>query len=213
MVLYCSKKLLTSLRGITSKHNGDYYCFNCFHSFRTKSKLQSHKKVCENKDFCNVVMPSEDTKILELNQYHISDKAILIIYANLESLIVNIDGCKNNAEKSTMKKVSEHIPKGFSMSTISSVKGIENKHDVCRGKDSIKNFCESLREHAMKIITLKRKKMKLLTDQQQELYENAKTCYICKEKFENKNTEDEKCCKVRDHCHYKGEYRGAAHLI
>ena len=55
--------------------------------------------------------------------------------------------------------------------------------------------------------------MKLLTDQQQELYENAKTCYICKEKFENKNTEDKKCCKVRDHCHYTGEYRDAAHIL
>ena len=30
----------------------------------TENKRKSHKKVCENKDFCNVVMPSEDTKIL-----------------------------------------------------------------------------------------------------------------------------------------------------
>ena len=34
-----------------------------------KNKLESHKKVCENKNFCNVIMPSEDTKILEFNQY------------------------------------------------------------------------------------------------------------------------------------------------
>ena len=25
----------------------------------------SHKKVCENKDFCNIIMLSEDTKVLE----------------------------------------------------------------------------------------------------------------------------------------------------
>ena len=48
------------------------------------------------------------------------------------------------------------------------------------------NFCEFLRENAMKLINFKKKKMELLTKEQQESYENAKTCYICKEKFENK---------------------------
>ena len=35
--------------------------------FQNKNKLESHKKVCENKDFCNVILPSEDTNVLELN--------------------------------------------------------------------------------------------------------------------------------------------------
>ena len=47
-------------------------------------------------------------------------------------------------------------------------------------------FCELLREYAMEIINFKKKKMKLLTKDQQELYANIKICYICKEKFENK---------------------------
>ena len=75
-------------------------------------------------------------------------------------------------------KVSEPIPSGFSISTISSFKDIENKHDVYKGKDCMKNFCESLREDAMKIMP-KRKNMKLLTNEQQESYENAKILYIC----------------------------------
>ena len=44
------------------------------------------------------------------------------------------------------------------MSTISSLKSIENKHDVSRGKDCMKNPFESLREHAMNIINFKKKK-------------------------------------------------------
>ena len=55
--------------------------------------------------------------------------------------------------------------------------------------------------------------MKLLTKEQQESYGNAKICYICKEKFENKYLRDIKYCQVRDHCHYKGKYGGAAHSI
>ena len=55
--------------------------------------------------------------------------------------------------------------------------------------------------------------MKLLTKQQQESYENAKIYYICKEKFKNKSLRDKKFCKVRDNCHFTGEYRGTAHSI
>ena len=55
--------------------------------------------------------------------------------------------------------------------------------------------------------------MELLTKEQQESYENAKICYICKEKVENKYLKHKKYLKVRDHCHYTGEYRGAAHSI
>ena len=41
------KKLSALLRGITSKHYGDFYFLNSLHSFRTKKKLE----VCENKGF------------------------------------------------------------------------------------------------------------------------------------------------------------------
>ena len=43
------------------------------------------------------------------------------------------------------------------MSKISLLKSTENKYDVYRGKDCMKKFCESLREHAMKIISFKKK--------------------------------------------------------
>ena len=53
----------------------------------TVRKCESHRKVCENKDFCNVVMPSEETKLLRFNQYQKSDKVPAVIYADLECLI------------------------------------------------------------------------------------------------------------------------------
>ena len=99
------------------------------------------------------------------------------------------------------------------MSTIFSFKSIENKHDLYPGKYCMKRFCESIKEHAMKIINFKKKKMKLLTKEQQESYENAKICYICREKFENKYLGDKKYRIATDHFHYTGEYRGAAHSI
>ena len=37
-------------------------------------------------------------------------------------------------------------------------RSIENKHDIYGGKDCMKRFCDSLREHPMKIINFKKKK-------------------------------------------------------
>ena len=48
-------------------------------------------------------MPSEDTKILEFNQYKKPDKAV-IIYADLECLIEQIDGWTNNPENLSKQK-------------------------------------------------------------------------------------------------------------
>ena len=62
------KKLLSLLRGIISKYHGGFYCLNCLQSFATAKKLESHQNACANKDFCNVVMPSKDAKILQFNQ-------------------------------------------------------------------------------------------------------------------------------------------------
>ena len=59
------KKLFVLLGGITSKHEGDFYCLNCFHSYSTKNKTMKHKNVCENHDYCYVEIPQEDNKILK----------------------------------------------------------------------------------------------------------------------------------------------------
>ena len=64
----------------------------------------------------------------------------------------NSYGCKNNPENLLTTKDCKHIASGFSMSTISSFKNIENNNDAYRGKDCMKKFCRALREQAMEII-------------------------------------------------------------
>ena len=143
------KKNISFIIKIVSKH---FYCLNCLHSFRAKDKLESPKKLCENKDFFNIVMISKETKTLKFNWYQISDKAPFIIYADFECLIEKIDGCKNNSENLSATKTGEHIAPGPSFSTILSFKIIENKHNVYRGKDWVQTFCKPFREHAIEII-------------------------------------------------------------
>ena len=63
---------------------------------------------------------------------------------DIECLLEKIDGCKPNPENSSTTKLTEHIQLGFSFH--SSFKSIDYNHDVYRGKDCMKMFCESLRE-------------------------------------------------------------------
>ena len=103
------------------------------------------KKACENKHCYNLSIPSEDTKILKFNQNQKSDKAPFIIYVDLECILEQINGCKNNPQNLSATKVNKHIPSGFSMSTISSFRIIGNREEITEKISHILQFIDSAR--------------------------------------------------------------------
>ena len=196
------KRLSGLLRGVTGNNNGDFYCLNCFHSYRTENKLEKHKKICENHDYCHVEMPNEDNKIIKYNQGEKSLRSPFIIYADLECLLEKISTCYNNFEESSTTEINKHTLSGYLLFTHCS---FDN-----RGDDCMEKFCKDLREQATKIINYDKKKMIPLTKKEEKNHNKHEVCYICKKEF---NTDDKKHYKVKDHCHYTGKYRGAAHNI
>ena len=190
--------------------NEDFYCLNCFHSYKTKNKLDAHKKVCENHEYCHIEMPNKDNNKIRYNQGEKSIKLPFIIYADFEYLLEKIGTCYNNPEESPTTKINHHTPLGYSIFTHCSFDKSKNKLNYYRGEDCIKRFCKDLKEHTKKIINCEKKDMIPLTIEEKEDYNNQKVCYICKKEF---ITSDNKHYKVRDHCHYTGKYRGAAHNI
>ena len=64
----------------------------------------------------------------------------------------------------------------------------------------------------MKIINFKKKKVKLLTNEQQKPYENVNICHICKEKFKDKHAKDKKHCKVLESIVIKHENIEVLHI-
>ena len=104
---YLAVKIISRLlRGISSNHNSDYYCLNCFHSYRTENKLNVHKKVCENHEYCNIEMPSPKNNIIKYNQGDKSLELLFIIYADLECLLKKIDTRYNNPDLSSATKIN-----------------------------------------------------------------------------------------------------------
>ena len=96
---YLAVKCLSALfRGIISKHDGDFYCLNCFHSYNTKKKLKKHERVCYDHGYCYAEMPNEDNKILKYNHE-------------------KMYSCQNNPKKSCAEKKIRHAPFGYSLFT------------------------------------------------------------------------------------------------
>ena len=98
------------------------------------------------------------------------------------------------------------------MSTVWGCDHIEDKHTLYNGKDCMKKFCESLREHAKSIIDFKKKKL-LLTRKELKSFIDVDVCYICGIRFLKYLSKNINYQKARDHCHYEGKYRGTAHSI
>ena len=72
------KQLSALLRGMTSKHHGHLYRLNCLHCFPSEKNLNHIKNLFESKEFCSMIMPIEDPKFYEFNQYQKSDKHHLL---------------------------------------------------------------------------------------------------------------------------------------
>ena len=148
-------------------------------------------------------MPSPNNNLIKYNQGDKSLKLPFIIYADLECILKKIDTCQNNPDLSSTTKINQHIPSGYSIYTSCSFDKSNNKLSYYRGEDCMRRFCKDLKDHAIKIIDCKKKDMIPLTKEEEDNYNKENICHICKKELNND--------KVRDHCHFTGKYRGAAH--
>ena len=133
-------------------------------------------------------------------------KVPFIICTDLECLLENISICHNDPEKSSATKINKHTSSSYSMFTHCSFDATKiSEPDFYRGEDCIEKFCKALKKHAERIVYWGKKEMIPLTDEENKSYENPKLCYIYKKRFTKYSK------KVRDYCHFTGNFRGATH--
>ena len=174
------KNLSGLLRGITSNHKKDFYCLNCFHSYSKENKLEAHKKICENHDYCHIEMPTKNINTIKYNHGEKSMKLPFVIYTDLECLLEKMSTCIHNPNKLSTTEINKHTLSGYSIFTHCSFDESKNKLNYYRKDDCMNKFCKDLREHATKIINYEKKKMIPLTTKEKIYHNKQKICYICK---------------------------------
>ena len=170
----------------------------------------------DNNDCCNVEMPKEFNKTLKYNHGEKWLKTTFVIYANLECLLIKQQSCQNNPNESYTERKAMREPFGYSLDLVISFNSIQKKHSFYRRKDCIKRFYSDLKELGTKIIYYEQKEMIPLTDNENKFYEEQEKCHICQKEFcydKNDKKKFKIYQKVRDHWHYTGKFRGAAHSI
>ena len=132
------------------------------------------------------------------------------IQLDFECLLISQDVCLNNPNNPNTTNISQHIPSGYSISTLRNHNESSNVK-YYRGKDCVQKLCDDLRDIACEIFEDEEAKKLSLSSSQEKQHGNAEKCFICNKFFNN--NEDSKYYKSYKkeiyHCFYTGKYAGA----
>ena len=190
-----------------SKHDGKkYFCKRCLNPFNSQKALDKHEEYCGNHEAVKINMPEKGT-MLKFKNYHRG--VPFVIYADFESCIKSIHTCDLNPKSSYTKQYQKHEPISFYyyIKCFDSKVYLPIKERSYMGKNAEQVFLKYLEEDIKMIANIPRKKM-IFGKEEEERYNEETKFWICKEEFDDKDKDKE---KVKDHCHYTGRYRGAAH--
>ena len=81
-----SKSFSRLMNGYSSKHNGDFYCYHCLSSYRTDNAFKKHELPCKDHDYCEIILPDDEDKILKHEKGTKSLKCPYTVYLDLECI-------------------------------------------------------------------------------------------------------------------------------
>ena len=190
-----------------SKNGTIFICKKCFTHFTKEELLQKHIKYCSNNETVCVKMPPTNT-LLGFKNNHKQLPIPFEVYADFECFTKPMNTCSPNPKESYNYNYQKHEPSGFCFYIKGIVDTVFSPIVYTKNEDSddvARIFVDKLAKVTNKIYNdFYRRPIPLrLTKAEQKSFNEAETCHICKEEL--------LADKVRDHCHFTGKYRGAAH--
>ena len=182
-------------------------CKRCFSHFTTEELLEKHIVYCYKNKESFVKMPKQGS-YLHFKSYYKQLPIPFCVYADFECITKTMSSCCPNPEGSYNYNYQKHEPSGFCFYA----KGISGKRikpimftKTSEDQDVAKIFVEKLTELTKGIYNdfYRNSKKLVMSLANQKDFINAVNCHICGHKLGKD--------RVRDHCHFTGEYRGAAH--
>ena len=192
-----------------------HICKKCLSHYTKEDLREKHLFYCEN-ETAAVIMPRKNT-FLNFKNHFKKLPIPFVIYADFECFTNPINSCQPNPNKSYTQGYQKHEPSGYAL-YLKGLDGINVNYNPIvytkktEDEDISKKFIKHVRKLTHKIYRryYSNPKPLKLTPQEQKDFQSAKVCHICEQDL-NIDKETGQILKVRDHCHFTGEYRGAAH--
>ena len=195
----------------TKNKNKKYFCKCCLQFFSSEEVL------IERKENCLIINGKQNVKLgkgsISFKNYSKKLPVPFKIYADFECILSATlskrvkSSDKNNG--SYTEKYQVHVPCSFAYKVVC----VDNKFSkdvvLYRGKIAAYKFIEATPKeykYCRKVIKKHFNKNLIMTTEEEEKFQLGNSCWICNKLFD---VGDE---KVRDHCHIRGKYRGAAHF-
>ena len=151
-----------------------------------------------------MILPDHENNILKFKNYQYKEKVPFVVYADIECLLEPVVDSHMNTSIH-----QKHVPTSVAYNVLCSFDNSLSKIKLYRDKDCIEWFINELKCLAEKVNEYLKNivPMEPLTNQQKQEFKFAKICHICENPFKIDDI------KHRDHCHFTGKYRGAAHQV
>jgi len=190
----------------TSKHHGEIViCRRCLNHFPNEKALRKHEESYQNHDAIKIVLP-EKGSIVELKNHKHSMRVPIVVYADCESFTKPIDSCQPDSDRSFTKAYQKNEPSGFCFH----VKCLDKYSEPIlftktREEENVADIFVDMLEKEIDRVWSSEVKEMIFSEDDWAKFEKARECWICQKPFEGSDD------KVRDHCHFSGQFRGAAH--
>ena len=161
-----------------------------------------HKKDCLSINGVQSVKVEEG--IIKFENYFKQLPVPFKIYADFECNLKNVE----IYEGSYTKKYHDHIPCSYAYKVVCINDRFSKPIVVYRGGNAAYEFIKAFLEeykYYKKIIKKHFNKNLIMNEEEEYLFQQSNSCWICGRLIDN----DDK--KVGDHCHVTGKFRGAAH--
>jgi len=179
-----------------------YTCMNCLNYFTTKDYLLKHQARCQTHKVQTIEMPDSGSRC-EFTRIDAVQKAPLIGAFDFETKM--IEGGETTNQSTT---VSTHRVVSYSLVIITSENEIIFERNEQSENNCLDLFLEALADaEALIDKILKRPIPMNMTKDDVRSFKQSKTCYICQCNLSDDGD------KVRDHCHFTGQYLGSAHKL
>jgi len=192
----------------TSKHHGEnVICRRCLNHFPNEKTLEKHEDNCQNDDAIKIVLPEKGSisSSKTTNHKH-SMRVPIVVYADFESLTKPTGSCQPDPDRSFTKAHQKHEPSGFCFNMKCLDKSSEPiLFTKTREEENVADIFVDMLEKEIDRVWSSEVKEMIFSEDDRAKFEKARECWICQKPFEGSDD------KVRDQCHFSGQFRGAAH--